>query len=317
MKERLIMLAVTMLMGVLIPWLTFGAYWEWMPEAPPVEETTAPAEPETQIPVYAEGVRLMGLEAYVTGVLLGEMPASFGFEAKKAQAVVARTYALRTIGRGNKHGVPSVCTDSACCQGYRSPEEYLHAGGSPEAVAEAERAVRETAGLVLTYNGDLAEATYFSCSGGMTEDAVAVWGTEIPYLQAVESPGEEHATHYTDTLVFSPEQFASALGVRLKGSPTAWFQGVRYTQGGGVEAMEIGGVTYTGTELRRLLGLRSTAFTVKADENQIRITTKGFGHRVGMSQYGADAMAAGGSNFRDILTHYYPGTAIDKAENLG
>lgn len=172
------------------------------------------------------------------------------------------------------------------------------------------RAVEATAGLVLTYEGSLIEATYFSCSGGSTEDAAAVWGTDFPYLQAVESPGEEQAAHYTDTVTLNAQSFQAALGETLPGAPDSWFGEITYTDGGGVAEMKIGGKTYSGTKLRRLLQLRSTAFTIRAGEDTIEITTKGYGHRVGMSQYGADAMAVKGSYFKTILAHYYPGTRL-------
>lgn len=147
-----------------------------------------------------------------------------------------------------------------------------------------------TSGWVLTYEGELIEATYFSCSGGSTEDAAAVWGTEFPYLQAVASPGEEKAAHYTDTVRLSAEAFQDALGVTLSGSPGSWFRDVTYTDGGGIDTIVIGGTSYKGTSLRSALGLRSTAFSISTTEDTVTITTRGYGHRVGMSQYGADAM---------------------------
>ena len=162
----------------------------------------------------------------------------------------------------------------------------------------------------MTYEGKLVEATYFSCSGGTTEDAVAVWGTDVPYLQSVASPGEENATYYTDSVTFTAQEFASRLGVNLTGKPASWVCDVTHTVGGGVDTMKIGGLTFKGTELRKLLGLRSTAFTITAMEDTITVQTRGYGHRVGMSQYGADAMAALGSTYDEILTHYYQGTEL-------
>ena len=171
-------------------------------------------------------------------------------------------------------------------------------------------AVGATAGEVLTYEGNLIEATYFSCSGGVTEDAVAVWGTDVPYLKSVASPGKEFATHYADTVVFSAEEFQAKLGLELEGPPILWFSAVTYTNGGGVESMTIGGQVFSGVQLRKILDLRSTAFTVTVQENTIEIETRGYGHRVGMSQYGADAMAASGSTYPQILAYYYQGTQL-------
>ena len=252
----------------------------------------------------------MDMDPYITGVVLAEMPASFEPEALKAQSVASRTYAWKASLTGGKHGDGSVCTESSCCQGYVAESTYLEKGGTQEAVDNVSLAVAQTSGCVLTYGGELIEATYFSCSGGSTEDAAAVWGTDYPYLQSVSSPGEEKAASYTQTLSFTPEEFQAALGREMNGAPESWFTITTYTEGGGVAAMTIGGETYTGTELRTMLSLRSTAFSVAASGAEIRITTRGYGHRVGMSQYGADAMAVQGSTYPEILGHYYPGTEL-------
>ena len=286
--------------------------------------TAAPepiTEPEKQqfsmqVPILMdETVVRMELNEYLTGVVLGEMPVSFEPEAHKAQAVVARTYTMRAHRQGGKHDGAAVCTDSTCCQSYISPADYLAAGGTQAGVDSIRAAVKATDGQVLTYGGALIEATYFSCSGGVTEDAAAVWGADYPYLQSVQSPGEEGAAHYSDTEVFTAAQFEQALGRDLSGPPTSWFGVTTYTTGGGVASMEIGGKTYKGTALRTRLGLRSTAFTVEADSRCVTITTKGFGHRVGMSQYGADAMAVLGSRYPEILAHYYQGAVLTSLEN--
>jgi len=139
---------------------------------------------------------------------------------------------------------------------------------------------------------------------------VAVWGTDVPYLQSVASPGEEHATYFTDTVIFEADDFSSKLEKDLRGDPAQWFSDVTYTDGGGVATMTIGGESYSGTQLRKLLDLRSTAFTVTTEGDLITIHTRGYGHRVGMSQYGADAMAASGSTYPQILAYYYQGTVL-------
>ena len=252
--------------------------------------------------------REMDMDSYLTGVVLAEMPASFAREAKKAQAVVARTFALKAAVTGGKHGDGSVCTESVCCQAYIPPEDY---GGPAEAVDQARSAAEETSGQVLTYGEVLIEATYFSCSGGSTESAVAVWGQDYPYLQSVESPGEEGATWYSDQKEFTVEEFEQALGVQLTGVPGTWFGVITYTSGGGVNTADICGTSFRGTELRSKLKLRSTAFTFSASEHGITVHTRGYGHRVGLSQYGADAMALAGNDYKKILAHYYPGTTVE------
>ena len=250
------------------------------------------------------------LENYLVGVVLAEMPVSFETEALKAQAVAARTYTAKAAATGGKHGDSSICIEPGCCQAYISEERYLEKGGTQEGVQKVRTAVAATSAQVLTYGGELIEATYFSCSGGSTEDAAAVWGTDYPYLQARPSPGEERAVHYMDTVIFTPEEFCAALDTEIPGSPETWFGQAAYTEGGGIATMIIGGETYTGTQLRSLLHLRSTSFYVRPSDQEITITTKGYGHRVGMSQYGADAMAVTGSTYEEILAYYYPGTEL-------
>ena len=277
--------------------------------------TEPDAKPENTyfISVWMDGeIFRLDLEEYVMGVLLAEMPASFHEEALKAQAVAARTYALKTCLDGKKHE-GAICTSSDCCQGYMSQEAYLLRGWNEKYVLRVRNAVYDTIGEVLVYENRLIRATYFSCSGGATESAVAVWGREYPYLQSVKSPGEEETVYYTDTKAFTPDEFQQALGVVLEGRPETWFGTITYTSGGGIDTMYIGSVPYKGTTLRALLGLRSTNFQIVVSDACLLFETKGFGHRVGMSQYGADAMAEEGNHYRQILCHYYQGTELAQA----
>ena len=309
MKQGLKDLCLAILLGIGLPWVLCIAGAEVLRQkAPPKELQITVSEPEQpMICVLTEnGVEEMILQEYIAGVVLGEMPSGFALEAKKAQAVAARTYALR-VAAGNRHD-GAVCTDSGCCQNFKDPASVA----DKRAVTAARDAAEQTEGVVMTYQGKLIDATYFSCSGGMTEDAVAVWGSDIPYLQSVESPGEEYAVHYTDTVTLSLDAFQKALQIQISDPTHQWLGPVAYTQSGGVETMVIGGVIYKGTQLRKLLGLRSTVFEITATENTVTIMTKGYGHRVGMSQYGADAMARGGSDFRTILQHYYQGVTLEE-----
>lgn len=311
------------IMGLVVPGIVLniaaGRVTEPEPEMPEPETTEQTTPPDSVfLPMrlrWDDGtVSELEMDEYLTGVVLAEMPVSFETEALEAQSVVARTYTQKVYETGGKHGDGSVCTRPVCCQGYISPGDYLSRGGTEEGLEKVRAAVAATSGYVLTYEGELIEATYFSCSGGSTEDAAAVWGTDFPYLRAVSSPGEEKAAHYTDTVCFTAEEFQKALGVSLNGVPGSWFRDVTYTDGGGIDTMVIGGTSYTGTYLRSLLGLRSTAFSVSAAEDTITITTRGYGHRVGMSQYGADAMAVTGSSCAEILAHYYPGTTLTRLD---
>lgn len=277
-----------------------------MPNTKPPEQSAEPME--LQILMADGSVCTFSLEDYVLGVVLGEMPASFETEALKAQAVAARTYALRK----KCHPNADVCTDHTCCQAYCDPESYT---GGNEALEKVRAAVNATAGQVVTYQGKIIEATYFSCSGGKTEDAVAVWGQSVPYLQAVDSPGEEKAAYYLKTASMTAGEFSAAFG-GLSGIPSTWIGKITYTKGGGVDTICIGGKEYKGTEVRKKLGLRSTAFVITVVGSSVTITTKGNGHRVGMSQYGADAMAVAGSSYEEIINHYYPGTNLEGIDNI-
>lgn len=310
-------------LGLVLPGVILSAAASYTDSSPDSDPVSVPAAalsetmPEgTALPVLVragEEVQEEDLDAYLVGVVLGEMPTDFAPEALKAQSVAARTYAWKAYITGGKHHDGSVCTQSGCCQAYIDPRQYLEQGGSLEGLAKVRQTVAATSGLVLSYQGELIEATYFSCSGGQTEDAVAVWGTDYPYLQSVESPGEEDAVHYEDVLTYSLQQFQDALGIVLPDPPEQWFSQVEYTNGGGIASVNIGGQSYTGTQLRSLLGLPSTRFSIQVSSDAVTITTNGYGHRVGMSQYGADAMAVNGSSFQEILAHYYPGTTLCSA----
>lgn len=245
----------------------------------------------------------MSLNEYLVGVLMGEMPASFELEALKAQAVAARTYTLRRMEQGG-----TLSDDPAVCQAYTSPDTAQEKWGEgwEENLKRLCRAVEETDGQVLTYGDELISATYFSCSGGKTESAQAVWGGEVPYLVSVESPGEETASAYESSVTVGMEEFLSALEIE---SPAV--SAVTYTEGGGVDTITIGGKTVTGTKMRTLFGLRSTLFTMEITADTVDFQVQGFGHRVGMSQYGAQAMAEAGSSYDEILKWYYIGVEIE------
>lgn len=277
---------------------------------PKSSEEDPPAAVEYKVQVITEDGTMdeMDLEEYVLGVVLAEMPASFSSEALKAQAVLARTYALKRLAAMDKHQQGAICTDSTCCQGFCSPQSYA---GDNSMLNKVKLAVKATESMILVYDGQLIEATYFSCSGGKTEDAVAVWGTEVPYLRATESPGEQDSIHYIDSVVMRKADVLESLG--LSGNSLE-ISNITYTDGGGVDQICICGQTFTGVQIRELLQLKSTAFRMSVIGERVMITTKGFGHRVGMSQYGADAMAKAGKSYVEILSHYYHGTILKEIE---
>lgn len=288
------------------------------PQEPHTEEADTEAETQT-VRLLDEGtVMELPLEEYLVGVVLAEMPASFELEALKAQAVAARTFTMRHIEK-SKHQNADLCSDSTCCQAWHSKEEMQKKLGSTWSNywQKAKTAVQETAGEVLTYDGALIDAVYFSCSGGTTEDAVAVWGSEIPYLQSVESEGEESSRKFKSQVRVPCQTFKRTIEqenkqVCLKGRPSKWIGKVTRSEGGGVLEWEIGGQPFKGTTLRQLFQLNSAKFDLSVQKQEVVFDVYGAGHRVGMSQYGANAMAQTGKDYREILMHYYTDTEIEK-----
>lgn len=266
------------------------------------------------LPILRDGtIESMALDRYLTGVLLAELPESFSVEARKAQAVACRTYALRSYQK-RRHSPAAVCTDSGCCQGWVDPQTV-----SPARREAAQAAVRETDGLVIRYQGNLIEATFFSCSGGKTEAAAEVWGSDAAYLQSVDSPGEESAAHYRDETEIPLSDFCEKLRAENPAAafPEArggWVGEISLTTGGGVAWIELGGQRFSGRTVRKLFSLRSTAFTLTLTDRSAIFETRGCGHRVGMSQYGAEAMARAGKSFEEILNWYYRDVEIGPAE---
>ena len=326
MKKFSFFLAIFMVL--LIPGMLFRPKEHGSDTTSPTDETVTESAQKFFIKVKdKDKVNAMELEAYVLGVVLGEMPASFEPEALKAQSVATRTYTLRKILKQDKHNDADICTDSSCCQAYLTKDDFLATRGSEEDYNKIKAMVDATKMQVLTYGDTLIEATYFSCSGGMTEDAVAVWGTDVPYLESVVSPGENHAKYFESENSFAKDEFLRKLGFSTD-VLTEDDISLVYTSGGGVKEMTVLGATYSGTQVRALLSLPSTAFSVTIDGESVIINSKGYGHRVGMSQYGADAMAVNGSTYDEILLHYYTGTTLaylsdeeanalfDKEENL-
>mgnify|MGYP004596806149 FL=1 len=279
------------------------------------------AEHETNIRLLCDGEVLeLPLETYITGVLICEMPASFSPEAKKAQTVAARTFAVRRLEKP-KHENADVCADAACCQAWTSGQDLqARFGADFDAVWQAAaQAVEETRGEILIYDEEPIDALFFSCSGGRTEPALAVWGSDVPYLQAVDSPGEQDAPRFSSSADFTPEEFAALLqkenpGITLGPAPEAWLGETTRSAGGGVAEMRIGGQSFTGVQLRRIFGLNSTNFTLSYQDGQFHFDVLGFGHRVGLSQYGAENMAQQGFDYRVILQYYYRGALLEQMQ---
>lgn len=283
-------------------------------------ETPPPSIDESLVVLLQRGgaVESVPMREYLTCVALSELYADFSEEAFKAQIVAARTIALSTAQK-HKHGNCDICADPGCCQACHTVDALRQKlGASFDAAWErAENAAIATDGEVLRYDGALCEATYFSASGGRTESAVAVWGGDVPYLQSVDSPGEETAKAYASTVTVGAETARSALtelGAQLSDEPTSWIGEITRTAGGGVASVTVGGKRFSGAQMQRLFGLASTNFTVTASADALTFAVRGSGHRVGMSQFGAEAMARQGKTYREILTHYYTGASVEPYE---
>lgn len=253
---------------------------------------------------------------YLWGVVAAEMPASFEEEALKAQACAARTYTA-VLQNSQKHPEADICADSSCCQAYieRSAAEARWGLNAGEYGEKIDRALTETDGLGVLYQGKPIQALFFSSAAGKTVDAVEVWGNSVDYLKSVDSPEGDEVPNYHSQVVLGAEEVKALTlnaypGADLSGDPASWFGEASRNDGGGVVSMTLGGVTLTGGQVRSLFSLRSASFTVAWDGTQFTFDVTGYGHGVGMSQYGANAMAKSGSSFQEILTWYYTGAEV-------
>jgi len=245
------------------------------------------------------------LEEYVVGVVGAEMPASFHEQALMAQAVIARTYALKSQARGQ------TLTDNASTQSYKNSEELRGMWGSSYDTYynKIKNAVMQTRGEYLTYNGNYIEAVYHSTSNGKTENSVNVWGNYFPYLVSVDSPYDSSNPSFQKEQFLSYQELSSKLNMEI--NIDTIFNILGKTEGLRASSIDINGKVYSGVDFRNLLGLRSADFEISKSESGITFTTKGYGHGVGMSQYGANGMAKNGYSYSQILKHYYRGTAIN------
>ena len=245
------------------------------------------------------------LEEYLIGVVGAEMPASFHQEALKSQAVVARTYALKAISTGK------TLTSTESTQSYKTNEELknMWGGNYNTYYNKVKNAVISTKGVYLTYNGNYIEAVYHSTSNKKTESSLNVWGNYYPYLVSVDSSYDDLNPSFLKTVFFSFEELSNKLETFINQDTN--FNNILKSESGRVAKIIINDKEYTGVLFRNTLGLRSTDFTIDILDNGVNITTKGYGHGVGMSQYGANGMAKNGYLYQNILKHYYPGIDIN------
>ena len=247
----------------------------------------------------------MELDEYLIGVVGAEMPASFNIEALKAQAIVARTYTLKTINSGKK------LSDDNSTQNYKSNEELKNTWGSSYNTYynKVRSAVIDTKGIVIKYNGSLIDALYHSTSNGYTEDASNVWKNSVPYLKSVSSEYDTTNKNFIYNKFISYQDLSNKLGIPVSYSSNIEIS--EKTNSGRVKYLNIDGNIFNGVNVRTILELRSTDFVFEKQETGINIITKGYGHGVGMSQYGANGMANNGYSYKDIILHYYTGVYLD------
>lgn len=292
--------------------------------------TAAPAESAGK--AYCESYQMLDITSgkveeisvrdYVIGAVCAEMPATFEPEALKAQAVAAHTYAERQHRIEQEHPTAELngadfSNDSSQYQACFTENQARHYYGENFEASYAKicDAVDAVLPYVLEYEGEPIIAAFCSMSSGTTESAENVWGSTVDYLISVDSTADTDAPRYLDVVSFSPEELRTAAESALSeadwnGAPETWIQIGTCSEAGTVQEVTIGGQTCTGQQLREILGLRSAAFTAEYADGKFTFTTRGYGHGVGMSQYGANAMAKKGSSWSEILAHYYPGTTI-------
>ncbi|MGW8443750.1 stage II sporulation protein D [Paenibacillus sp. S33] len=298
--------------------------------AAPARSVPVAAEPDVRVYVTSTGrTETLPLEQYIVGVVAAEMPPSFEGEALKAQAIAARTFIARRLLADDTSGAPAGAdvTDTVKHQAYISKakltREWGRSGKSAE-LAKIQQAVRDTKDTIMVYEGKPITASFFSTSNGYTENSEDVWAKPVPYLRSVSSPWDKQlAPRYTDTVTLSRQSVFDRLGLSRTAIAASTGGGgmpeiriLSKTEGHRIKKIEVGGSVFTGPEIRNRLGLRSAEFTWKAEGDRIAITTYGYGHGVGMSQWGANGMAKEGHTATQILLHYYTGISFAQASRI-
>lgn len=294
-----------------------------VPEEDAVQERSPQGQRDSEVRLSVQDggvVTSMTLETYLRGVVRGEMPASFELEALKAQAAAERTYVCYQLAAGRKEAHPDadMCTDPACCSAWMAEETAREKWGEDFAAWESriEEAVSATNGQIALYGGQPILAVFHSSSAGKTAEAGDVWSGDVPYLQSVASPeGEETVPNYYSAPSFTAEEARALLAaahpeLTFSGGPDRWFGAAEQDESGRVKTLTVCGTALRGVEVRRIFALRSACFTVDASADGVTFRVTGYGHGVGMSQYGANELARQGRTWQEILEWYYAGVTI-------
>lgn len=269
-------------------------------------------------------VEQVKLDDYLYNVVSAEMPADYAIEALKAQAIVARTYTIyKCINK--KHENSDICDDSTCCQAWISQEDRKLRWEESKREENWQKicdAVNSTKGKIITYNNKPIDAFFHSNSGGVTELPVNVWGgNEYPYLQSVETSGEDAYTQYSSEVILTKDEVYNKLkenysDIEINFDNVEDIKILEYTEGTRVKTIKFGNHNLSGVEVRKIFGLKSTNFEIAIENNNIKFSVKGYGHGVGMSQTGADAMARQGKSAEEIITHFYSGVEIKEVNYI-
>ena len=320
-REGALMIAIIVfiLIAVVLPALTVRKSPAPSPgsSVPDIEFSISKLPESDDITVWIDGsLKEMPMEEYLVGVVAAEMPASYEIEALKAQAVAARTYTQYKKDHGgcSAHAGADICCESSHCQAYLTPAEMAENWGGDASLYTQKivSAVNETAGEMIYYDGQEIQVFFHASSGGRTENSENVYGEALPYLVSVDSAGEESSSHYYGKVTVSRDQFISkmtAFSPSIRFDSDALIGSITRFKSGRVQSIKIGNETFTGREMREIFGLNSANFTVEEDSG-ITFTTVGFGHGVGMSQTGANALAKKGADYFEILTHYFTGVTV-------
>lgn len=270
------------------------------------------------------------LDEYIKGVVAAEMPVTFHIEALKAQAIAARTYTMNRLEEFGATADPvhpqyDLCTDYRHCQAWISKEKRLIAWDSNAELsslnnidlwAKIEEAVEATKGIAIIYNGNLIDPLFHSTSGGSTENSEDYFTSSLPYLKSVSSSYEDSSPYLNTNFEITVENFTNTFKEKypdIKFESSKMIENIEIlstTEGGKISKIRVGNKVLTGREVRELLNLRSSQFTIAQKNSKLIFTVVGFGHGVGMSQYGADGMAKAGYTYEDILKHYYTGVEL-------
>ena len=269
-------------------------------------------------------IEQVNIDDYLCNVVSAEMPANFEMEALKAQAIVARTYTVYKI-LNKKHENADICDDSTCCQAWVSKEDRFARWEESKRESNWQKindCVNNTKGKIITYNNQPINAFFHSNSGGVTEIPVNVWGgSGLPYLQVVETAGEEGYTQYSSEVILNKEELIEKLktkysDIQIDFNNNDDIKILDYTDGNRVKTVKFGNHELSGVETRTILGLKSTNFEIIKENDNIKFSVKGYGHGVGMSQTGADTMAKQGSNYEDIIKHFYKDVEITNINEI-